>query len=179
MTSPTQKFEELRQAAEDLYASFPDWATFYRQVLGPEGVVRREFKSLESIAAFEQSEAFQEIQGMITDLRKRASEPLKEQEEETKVITVRIPSSMHEALRNEAHDHRTSINKLCISKLLQSIDAKLVPPDVPPKREKQEKKEKRGRRRAAGPKGAAGEGHDHRPRHAGRAPAEEEIEVDL
>ena len=47
--------------------------------------------------------------------------------EETRVITVRIPQSLHDALKIEAYEHRTSINKLCISKLLQFIDADHVP----------------------------------------------------
>ncbi len=47
--------------------------------------------------------------------------------EETKVITVRLPLSLHAALQEEAHEHRTSVNKLCISKLLQFIDHDFVP----------------------------------------------------
>jgi predicted HicB family RNase H-like nuclease len=43
------------------------------------------------------------------------------------VITVRLPKSLHESLRAEAHDRRTSMNKLCISKLLQVVDGDLVP----------------------------------------------------
>jgi hypothetical protein len=34
---------------------------------------------------------------------------------------------MHEYLRTEAHDLRTSMNKLCISKLLQVIEQDLIP----------------------------------------------------
>ena len=34
---------------------------------------------------------------------------------------------MHEALRIEAYEHHTSMNKLCISKLLQFIDTENVP----------------------------------------------------
>jgi hypothetical protein len=34
---------------------------------------------------------------------------------------------MHAALRSEGHDHKTSLNQLCISKLLQMIDQGLVP----------------------------------------------------
>ena len=47
--------------------------------------------------------------------------------EPTRVITVRLPKSMHEYLRTEAHDLRTSMNKLCISKLLQVIEQDLIP----------------------------------------------------
>jgi predicted HicB family RNase H-like nuclease len=45
------------------------------------------------------------------------------------VITVRLPQSLHEALKDEAHAHRTSMNQLCISKLLQFIDGDFVPND--------------------------------------------------
>ena len=50
--------------------------------------------------------------------------------EPTRVITVRLPKSLHEALRVEAHEHRTSMNKLCISKLLQFIDGQQVPAET-------------------------------------------------
>ena len=49
--------------------------------------------------------------------------------EPTRVITVRLPKSLHESLRDEAYEHRTSMNKLCISKLLQFIDGQQVPPE--------------------------------------------------
>ena len=49
--------------------------------------------------------------------------------EPTRVITVRLPKSMHDALKDEAYEHRTSMNKLCISKLLQFIDGQQVPPE--------------------------------------------------
>jgi predicted HicB family RNase H-like nuclease len=59
-----------------------------------------------------------------TELKKKTRAPVPE---ETKVITVRLPLSLHAALGEEAHEHRTSVNKLCISKLLQFIDHDFVP----------------------------------------------------
>ena len=41
----------------------------------------------------------------------------------TVLITVRLPFEMREALKIEAHDQRTSLNKLCLSKLALPIDA--------------------------------------------------------
>jgi hypothetical protein len=38
------------------------------------------------------------------------------------MITVRLPKSLHEALQAEAHVHRVSMNRLCITKLLQVVD---------------------------------------------------------
>ena len=73
--------------------------------------------------------AYQEIQQMLTKLREQgpvATDPA----EPTRVITVRLPKSLHEALRAEAHEHRTSMNKLCISKLLQFIDGQMVPSEA-------------------------------------------------
>jgi predicted HicB family RNase H-like nuclease len=44
----------------------------------------------------------------------RAKTAAKEPE---KVITVRLPKSMLEALKHQAHEHETSLNKYCIELL--------------------------------------------------------------
>lgn len=38
------------------------------------------------------------------------------------MITVRVPESLHAMLQTEAHALRTSVNQLCIAKLLRLID---------------------------------------------------------
>jgi len=125
----TEKQAKVRQFAERLFDKAPDWVTFYREILGMHGIVRQMYPDLEALAAFEQTEAYGEIQRMLTQLRRRG--PVAPSEEEpTCVVTVRLPKSLHEALRAEAYDHRTSMNKLCISKLLQFIDNEMVPADV-------------------------------------------------
>ena len=117
---------DVKRMAEQLYAEAPDWVTFYREVLGLRGIVRHAFRTREMLAAFEQTEAHQEILRMLTKLRQQG--PLSfDSTEPTRVITVRLPKSMHEALRVEAHEHHTSMNKLCISKLLKFIDGEQVP----------------------------------------------------
>lgn len=114
------------RAAERLYEEQPDWVSFFRTILGPEGIISREFPSLRELAQFEQTKAYTKIQQLLARLRER--EPaVADQQESTRVITVRLPESLHEALRVEAHQHRTSINKLCISKLLQFVEGELVP----------------------------------------------------
>jgi predicted HicB family RNase H-like nuclease len=119
---------EVKNIAQQLFAQTPDWVTFYREVLGLRGIVRQTFPSREAMTAFEQTEAYQEILHLLTKLREQG--PLEESEDDpTRVITVRLPKSMHETLRAEAHEHRTSMNKLCISKLLQFIDNDKVPTD--------------------------------------------------
>ena len=156
-----QKLEDALQDAQELFNKDPDWVTFFREVLGLGGIVRRNFATPDQMAEFEHSDACREIQRMLTRLRarpvarpepKRQAEPAEleaatpgteikqaaegtESGEETKapkpeptrVITVRLPVSLHVALQEEAHEHRTSVNKLCISKLLQFIDHDFVP----------------------------------------------------
>ncbi len=124
--SYTQKL--VHQKAYDLFSKSPDWVTFYRKILGLHGLVRQHFTSKEALAHFEQTDSYAAIQQMLTKLRER-SQPKPDPEEPTRVITVRLPKSVHEALRVEAHEHCTSMNKLCISKLVQFIDNGFVPED--------------------------------------------------
>jgi len=120
------KREELYRTAYHLFCQKPDWATFFREILGLHGLIRRCYRSADALAEFERTETYQQIQQLLKSLRERRL-PGPETVEPTRVITVRVPKSLHEALRAEAHEHRTSMNKLCISKLLQFIDGELVP----------------------------------------------------
>ena len=117
---------DVKYAAEILYTQDPDWVTFYREIFGVRGIIRRIFPTREALTGFEATEVYQEVLQMLTKLRGRGPLPTNP-EEPTRVITVRLPKSLHEALQAEAHDHRTSMNKLCISKLLQFIDDERVP----------------------------------------------------
>ena len=123
--------KEVQRAATVLYERNPDWVTFYREILGLHGIVRRCFPTRESLAKFEQTETHDEIQRMVAKLRKQ--EPPTdddEPQEPTRIVTVRLPKSLHDAIRVEAHEHRTSMNRLCISKLLQFIDNEMIPSEV-------------------------------------------------
>lgn len=122
------RIQRVRQVANEKLRHEPDWVTFYREVLGVDGIINQLFPEVEQRAKFRQSDEFAEIQQMLAKLRER-NRGQKQPDEPTRVITVRLPQSLHEALRHEAHDHRTSMNKLCISKLLQVIDGELVPSD--------------------------------------------------
>jgi predicted HicB family RNase H-like nuclease len=126
LTQSTEKYQPILQSARQLFESEPDWVTFFREILGVDGVVRRQFTRLEDLTAFEKSPEFEQIQKWLVKLREQKNATDTESEP-TRVITVRLPKSMHEYLRTEAHDLRTSMNKLCISKLLQFIEQDLIP----------------------------------------------------
>jgi predicted HicB family RNase H-like nuclease len=121
---------EVFRVANDLYAQEPDWVTFFREVLGLDGIVRRMYKDGAELTQFEQSEEYKNIQQMLAKLREKNGEPNGSPKEPTRVITVRMPKSLHEALKAEAHEMHTSMNKLCISKLLQVVDDELVPTEL-------------------------------------------------
>jgi predicted HicB family RNase H-like nuclease len=127
-TRGSTKQQEVIRVARDLYQQSPDWVAFFREILGLSGIVRRAFPTAEELVAFEQTDEYAEIQAMMANLRKSGPLP-PEEEEPTRVITVRMPRSLHESLRAEAHDRKTSMNKLCISKLLQVIGDELIPAD--------------------------------------------------
>jgi hypothetical protein len=122
VATPVHAHEDRLQAAQriaaEMFQQQPDWVTFFREVLGVEGLVRKLFASPEDLAAFEKTPEYAEIQQMLAKLRERGA--LAEGKEPTRVITVRLPKSLHESLRAEAHDRKTS-------KLLHVIDGEFVP----------------------------------------------------
>ncbi len=123
------KEQEVLRVADEMFQQSPDWVTFFREILGLEGVVRRAFPTPELLNRFEQCPEYGEIQQRLAKLRARG-DFFASSREPTRVITVRLPKSLHESLRAEAHERHTSMNKLCISKLLQMVDGDLVPVDA-------------------------------------------------
>jgi hypothetical protein len=151
--SPAEKHYEILKIAEELYRKDPDWVTYYREILGVDGIVHQTFLTRTQLEEFEQSEACREIHYLLTKLREKkpvkkekdkeekgmkkgkpGAAKVQEDGEEIQVITVRIPKSIHETLTEEAYQCRTSVNQLCISKLIQAIDSGLVPSDKKSKR---------------------------------------------
>jgi predicted HicB family RNase H-like nuclease len=126
----SEQRQDVFRVADEIYRQRPSWVTFFREVLGVDGIVRQVYQSPESLSQFEQTPEFQKIQQMLAKLRENDADLPTGPREPTRVITVRLPKSLHESLKSEAHDRRTSMNKLCISKLLQVIDGELVPTEL-------------------------------------------------
>ena len=124
-TERATKRREALRIAQTIFEKTSDWVTLFRQTLGVSGAVRQLFPLKDDMADFEQSEEFGEIQQMVSELRKKRvkKKDKNSHKEPTKVITVRMPKSLHEVLCAQAVRAGTSINHLCISKLLQLIEA--------------------------------------------------------
>lgn len=127
-TSMAEKAAEVYAVAERWFAKTTDWVKFFDKVMGKEGAVGTFFPDKEQQALFRTTEEYAAIQQMIAKLREKEDEK-KRPKDPTRMITVRLPASLHAALLAEAKGHTTSVNKLCISKLLQLIDDELVPSD--------------------------------------------------
>lgn len=117
---------EVRRIAIEVFPQTDSWVVFYRAILGADGVARKLFKGTDQIRFWESSPEFLEIQEMVTALRAEDSQK-SDGAEPLRMITIRLPVSLHEALKVEASDHATSMNKLCLSKLIMSISPKFVP----------------------------------------------------
>jgi len=111
----------ILEVAERLYATSPEWIVFFREVMGLDGIVRRTFATPEALLQFECSPEYARIREMLNDLRKRQQERAQIREAQ-RVVTVRMPRSLHETLKAEAQEMNVSINRLCISKLLKLLD---------------------------------------------------------
>jgi predicted HicB family RNase H-like nuclease len=122
--------QDVFRIADEIFRQRPSWVTFFREVLGVDGIVRQVYGTPEALSQFEQTAEYQKIQQMLAKLRENDADLPGGPREPTRVITVRLPKSLHESLRAEAHDRHTSMNKLCISKLLQVVDGELVPSEA-------------------------------------------------
>ena len=109
------------EVAERLHAMAPEWVVFFREVLGVDGIIRRTFNTPEALVRFECTPHYARIREMLDELREKQREKPADREVQ-RVITVRMPSSLHETLKAEADALRVSINTLCISKLMKLID---------------------------------------------------------
>jgi predicted HicB family RNase H-like nuclease len=124
-TLEERKREAVHMALE-MARQVSDWETFFRGMLGTGGVIEQLFPGREQRSAFKQMPEYHEIQRIMARLRDQLNKRSRPDREVTRVITVRLPESLHHALMAEAGDMKTSMNKLCISKLLQVIDDDLV-----------------------------------------------------
>lgn len=127
----SERAAEVYAVAKREFAKKPHWVTFFNKVMGTEGAVGTVFPDKKQQALFRTTEEYVAIQQMIAKLREKENEDEKKKrpKQTTRMITVRLPASLHAALAAEAKGLETSVNKLCISKLLQLIDNELVPTD--------------------------------------------------
>ena len=122
--------ENIMERVRAIASTTPHWTVFFQHVFGLNGIVRTHLPDINDRKRFYTTPNFKLILGAMQDLRSRKLSC--QQEETTRVITVRLPKSMHEQLVEEAHEERTSLNKLCLTKLLEPVESEHVPLTINP-----------------------------------------------
>lgn len=121
-----QRGREVLRLAQEAFSKTGSWVAFYREMLGVDGVVRRLYPTGDEMRHFEATREWAELQEMVAALRSQDASKGDSVEPE-RMITIRLPKSLHDALRIEADEMKLSINKLCISKLLQRVESRFIP----------------------------------------------------
>ncbi len=101
------------------------WVAFYQDVFGPHGLLLTSLTT-EQLEAYQRSDDYAELNELLADLRSTDREKPSTYESE-QMITIRIPRSLHAVLADESEDTGLSLQKLCITKLLQPSDARYLP----------------------------------------------------
>jgi hypothetical protein len=121
-----ERGQSVVSLASELFGLAPTWTAFYREVLGGEGLMRLAVPNDDEYMQFECSCHHEKLLEMLTALRSRDL-PENDPHEQQCMITVRIPKSLHVAICDESDRLAVSVNKLCISRLLQKVDTKMIP----------------------------------------------------
>lgn len=118
--------QQAFDVANDLFGNAPTWVCFYRELMGGRGLIPLLFPANEDFGRFLRTEQYHQIQLMLTALRSRDL-PENDPNDPQRMITVRLPKSLHEAMCDEAGRLNISVNRLCISRMLQLLDPKMIP----------------------------------------------------
>ena len=118
--------QQAFDVANDLFGNAPTWVCFYRELMGGDGLIPQLFSSDEDFGKFLRCDQYYQVQMMLTALRSRDL-PENDPNDPQRMITVRLPKSLHEALCDEALRLGISVNRLCISRMLQLLDPKMIP----------------------------------------------------
>lgn len=130
VTLDGDKMDKIVERALEIFKLQPEWTYFFREIFGREGIIIRTFPSPIERETFARTQIYNRLQLLLKDLRGLTEPQMKDPEPQpTKVVTVRIPACLHAALRTESYEQRTSVNKLCISKLLQCVPHRFIVPD--------------------------------------------------
>jgi hypothetical protein len=117
------KEKDILKAAEEAAAVAANWADLSNALFDPvDGLVAKAYPTREDRAAFVKSDAYRQIQKLISDARGRTglingSIPTKSGR-----FVVRVPKSMHAALEQEASAEGVSLNQLVVAKLAIPLD---------------------------------------------------------
>ncbi|WP_182871153.1 hypothetical protein [Stieleria mannarensis] len=112
--------------AEEAFAATGSWVVFFREILGVGGVVMQLFPEPGEYRRFSAGPEFATLHEMLAAIRSQ-DQSKSDATEPERMITIRIPRSLHESLAEESQACGLSINKLAISKLLWPANPRFIP----------------------------------------------------
>jgi predicted HicB family RNase H-like nuclease len=137
--SITERCKLLVESVAEFFGPAPTWTAFFRESLGRNGLARTLFPTEAEYQMFCESPEYSQVLEMLTALRAK-NLPENDPTESQKMITIRIPSSLHDVICDEANAMQVSVNTLCISRMFQPLAKELMPAS---------EKKRRGRRPGA------------------------------
>lgn len=108
--------DELSRLARDLARERPPWTVAYRRLLGPGGAAWRLFPTAADRQRLANSEVLAAVITVIAELMDGGPP-----DEPIRVITPRIPASLHSRLKAEAATAQITLNRLATLKLLRPL----------------------------------------------------------
>ncbi len=117
---------QVLRLAEEAFAMTGSWVVFYRTMLAPGGVVDQLYDSPVARRYFETTMEFSELLEMVTAIRSQ-DDFSSGSHEPTRMITIRVPRSLHAATIRESEDLELSMNAYCVTKLLQPANPRFTP----------------------------------------------------
>lgn len=117
---------QVLRLAEEAFARTGSWVVFYRTMMAPGGVVDQLYDNPVARRYFETTGEFAELLEMVTAIRSQ-DDSSSGTHEPTRMITVRVPRSLHAAAVRESEELELSINAYCVTKLLQPANPRFTP----------------------------------------------------
>lgn len=117
---------QVLRMAEEAFAMTGSWVVFYRTMLAPGGVVDKLYSNPTARRYFETTREFAELLEMVTAIRSQ-DDSSSGIHEPTRMITIRVPRSLHDATVRESEELELSINAYCVTKLLQPANPRFTP----------------------------------------------------
>lgn len=123
----TEEFKNKCQIVKDMANGLfnqvpkPSGMCFFNEILSINGAIRQQFAGteLKEFYATDDYKALLQFQSKLNEIdRAQGRDENGSGREAMQVITVRMPQSLHSTLKEEAYENHTSMNKLCIQKLM-------------------------------------------------------------
>lgn len=112
--SARNPFQEALKLAQSVHKNATSWNQLYNSVFGPGGAASTLFRTAEDRAKFIESPEHAEIWKLIESLQKPETEA-------GGALNIRLPRSLHQALKDESEAEGVSINQLCVAKLSMQL----------------------------------------------------------